>query len=126
MNQEPQVLNVIKTVRVQIRWKPGSALRHLQKRKLRGHLPSTATLADYEAVIVAVLNDRSAQVYHYWYNQVAYTAIVGSVENREWLIMFACDGVLESAFVVERPELYLRKPGFEYLGLLGEIDDELR
>jgi len=125
MIQEPQVLNAIKTVRVQIRWKPGSALRHLQKRKLRGHLPTTATLADYEAVILAVLHDRAAQVYHYWYNQIAYVTVVGSVNNQQCLIMFALDGVLESAFVVEWPTQYLQKPGFEYLGLLGEVDDEL-
>lgn len=126
MIQEPQVLNAIKAVRVQIRWKPGSALRHLQKRKLRGHLATTATLVDYEAVILAVLYDKSARVYRYWYNQVAYVTVVGSVDNREWLIMFAYDGFLESVFVVKRPEQYLRKPGFEYLGLLGEVDHELR
>ncbi len=64
-------------------------------------------------------------MYLYWYNQVAYVAVMGSVENREWLVMFSYDGVLESAFVVERPERYLHKPGFEYLGLLGEVDHEL-
>jgi len=125
MVENLQILDAIKTVRGQIRWKPGSALRHLQKRKLRGHLPVTATLADYDAVIRFVLHDKSAQVYHYWYDQVAYVTVVGSVENRAWLIMFAYDGVLESAFVVERPEQYLRKPGFEYLGLLGEVDHDL-
>lgn len=125
MVENPQILDVIKLARNQIRWKPGSALRHLQKRKLRGHLPVTATLADYDAVIRFVLHDTSAQVYHYWYNQVAYVTVVGSVDNRAWLIMFAYDGVLESAFVVERPEQYLHKPGFEYLGLLGEVDHEL-
>ncbi|MGC9395016.1 MAG: hypothetical protein ACP5J4_09175 [Anaerolineae bacterium] len=119
------MLNAIKTVRVQVSWKPGSALRHLQKRKLRGHLPSTATLADYEAVILAVLQDKSALVYRYWYNQIAYVTVVGSVDSRQWLIMFAYDGMLESAFVVERPDQYLSKPGFEYLGLLGEVNDEL-
>jgi hypothetical protein len=125
MVENPQILDVIKLVRNQIRWKPGSALRHLQKRKLRGHLPVTATLADYDAVIRSVLHDKAAQVYHYWYNRVAYVTVVGLVENRKWLIMFADDGGLESAFVVERPEQSLHKPGFEYLGLLGEVDHEL-
>ena len=39
--------------------------------------------------------------------------------------MFSYDGVLESAFVIERPEHYLSKPGFELIGLLGEVDNEL-
>lgn len=125
MIPEPQILKAIQAVRTQIRWKPGSALRHLQKRKLRGHLPTTATLADYEAIILAVLYDKAAQVYRYWYNHVAYVTVVGSVENCTWLIMFAHTGILESAFVLERPAQYLRNPGFEYVGLLGEVDDDL-
>jgi hypothetical protein len=39
--------------------------------------------------------------------------------------MFSLDGILESAFVIERPERYLSKPGFELIGQLGEVDDEL-
>ncbi len=39
-------------------------------------------------------------------------------------MMFNYDGIMESAFVVERPERYLSNPGFEWIGLLGELDDE--
>jgi len=39
--------------------------------------------------------------------------------------MFAYDGVLESAFVVKHPERYLSNPGFEWIGLLSEVDNEL-
>lgn len=125
MSGYPQILKAVEAVRARVRWKPNSAVHHLRKRKLRGHLPSTATLEDYERVILTVLQDKSAQVYRYWYNHVPYVVVVATVHGQHWLVMFAYDGVLESAFVVERPERYLSQPGFEWIGLLGEVDDEL-
>ena len=41
------------------------------------------------------------------------------------MVMFSEKGIIESAFVIKRPEHYLNKPGFEWLGLLGEVIDEL-
>jgi len=125
MSKHPQLLEAIEAVRLQVRWKPDSAARHLQKRKRRGHLASTATLEDYHRVILTVLRDESARVYRYWYDYVPYVTVVATVEDRQWLVMFAYDGLLESAFVLERPEQYLSKPGFEWIGLLNEVDDEL-
>ena len=125
MSKYPQVLQVIRAVRTQVQWKPGSAIRHLRKRKLRRHLPATATPEDYERIILTVLHDESAQVYHYWYNRVPYITVVATVQGQQWLVMFGYDGVMESAFVVERPEHYLSKPGFESIGRLGEMDYEL-
>jgi hypothetical protein len=121
-----KVETAVNIVRRQIRWKSAeNAARHLQKRKLRGHLPNSATITDYEQVIQTVLQDTSARVYRYWYNQVAYLAVVANVQTRHWLVMFSYEGIMESAFVIERPEHYLGKPGFEWLGLLGEMTDEL-
>lgn len=125
MSKYPQVLAAIRKARTEIQWRPDSAIRHLQKRKLRGHLPATATLEDYERIILVVLQDKSAQVYRYWYKRVPYVAVVTTVQGQQWLVMFDYDAVLESAFVVERPERYLEKPGFERIGSLGEVDDEL-
>jgi hypothetical protein len=125
MLKYPQVLKAIKTVRSQVCWKHNSAVRHLHKRKQRGHLSSRATLEDYERIILTVLHDKTGRVYRYWYNGISYVTVVATVANQEWLVMFAYDGVLESAFVVERPERYLNKPGFEWIGLLNEVDNEL-
>jgi hypothetical protein len=125
MSKYPQILEAIKTVRAQVRWKPNSAARHLRKRKLRGHLPPTATPEDYEHIILTVLQDKSGQVYRYWYNHVPYVTVVATVHTQQWLVMFAYDGMLESAFVVKRPKRYLSKPGFEWIGLLSEVDNEL-
>ncbi len=124
-SEHAPIMNAILAVREQVHWKPASAERHLRKRKVRGHLPKAATIVDYEQIILTVLNDKSAQVYRYWHNRSPYVAIVAMVQEKQWLVMFSYDGVLESAFIVERPEHYLSKPGFEIIGLLGEMDDEL-
>lgn len=124
-SENDSIINAIQAVRKEIQWKSGSAERHLRKRKARGHLLETATIADYEEIILTVVNDKTAQVYRYWYNRVPYVTIVATVQGRQWLVMFSYDGVWESAFVIERPEHYLSKPGFEPIGLLGEVDNEL-
>ena len=118
-------MKAIQSVRKNIHWKTNSAERHLQKRKLRGHLSKTATIGDYEHVISTVLRDETSQVFHYWYNRVPYVTIVGTVQPKQWLVMFSYDGVIESAFVVERPERYLSKPGFEQIGQLDEVENGL-
>ena len=124
-SRQIEIVTAIDRVRKHIRWKPDRAISHLQKRKRRGHLPETAVLADYERIISQALEDRSAQLYSYWYNRIPYVTIVSVIHGKHWLIMFSTDGILETAFVVERPELYLNNHGFELIGKLGEVDNEL-
>ena len=116
-----QVVAAIRSVASEVRWKPGSAVRHLLKRKLRGHLPDDASLEDYERTIHAVLENGDATVYVYRYNDVPYVVIVAIIQNHHWLVMFGLDGVMESAYVVDRPDYYLNKPDFEMFGSLNEV-----
>ena len=94
--REP-IANAVRSVQSQVHWKPGSAVRHLLKRKLRGHLPSGATLDDYERMVWTVLRDPQAQVYLYRYRDTPYVAVVAVIEQRHWLVICAMDGVMESA-----------------------------
>jgi hypothetical protein len=71
------------------------------------------------------VHQETAKVYRYWYQQIAYVTVVAKIEEQDWLVMIGPNGVLETAFVVERPERYLQKPGFEYLGRLSEVNNEL-
>jgi hypothetical protein len=116
-----QLVNAIQSVQTQIRWKPGSAVRHLLKRKLRGHLPPEAGLEDYEYIIQAVLTDSQAQVYVYYHNDVPYGVVVAVVQSRHWLVMFTLDEVIESAYVIEHPVPYLSKSVFKLIGFLSEV-----
>jgi hypothetical protein len=103
------------------RWRLGSAARHLLKRKLRGHLPTEATLGDYERIIQTVLEDAQAKVYIYRHNEVPYVTVLAVIQGRHWLVMFALDGLMESAYILANPDSYLSKPGFEMLGTLNEV-----
>jgi hypothetical protein len=116
-----QIADAIRAVQAKVHWRPGSAERHLQKRKLRGHLPADATLDDYARVIRTVAHRQTAQVYVYRHNDTSYVALVAVVENRYWLVMFDLDGLIESAFVVERPDRYLSKSAFVLAGTVGEV-----
>lgn len=112
------VASAIRDVRLEIRWRPGSAARHLQKRKLREHLPAEATLEDYHHVIQRVLDDAAAKVYVYWYRETPYVAVGTVLEENYWLVMFDQGGLLESAYVVERPDRYLSGSMFQPLGTM--------
>ena len=116
-----QVAEAVRLVQRQTCWKPGSAMLHLRKRKGRGHLALDATLAEYEQIIHSAVRNQAAIVYLYAHDNVSYVAVAASIQRQTWLIMFDLDGVLESAYIVERPDLYLRKSVFDRLGALEEI-----
>ena len=116
-----QAAEAVRLVQRQICWKPGSAERHLWKRKRRGHLSLDATLADYERIIRSAVRSQAAIVYSYGHDNASYVAVAASIQEQTWLIMFDLDGVLESAYIVERPGLYLRKSVFNRVGALAEV-----
>lgn len=118
LNRLPQIIQEVKT---EIHWKPGSAARHLLKRKLRGHLPVNATLADYEKTIRSVLSTADATVYLYWHQDVAYPTVVCPLDGDLWLVMFSLDAVMETAFVIENPDSYLQPSLFDQIGSLDEV-----
>lgn len=118
---QQQVVEAIDLVQGTVRWKPGSAVTHLLKRRVRGHLPADATLSDYERIISSVVSDDQATVYVYWHGDTPYAAVVAIIGNRHWLVMCGLDGVLETAFVVENPDSYLSKPEFDRLGSIDEV-----
>jgi hypothetical protein len=117
---------IIRQMLTEIRWKPGSAARHLLKRKLRGYLPDNANMADYEKIIRTILETPTATVYLYWRQDVAYPGVAADFNGQQWLVMFSFDGMMESAFVIENPQIYLSPPQFERVGLLEEVLDERR
>jgi hypothetical protein len=71
-----QIAGAIRLARIKSNWKPGSAERHLLKRKLRGHLSPTATIDDYERIIQAVLHGSTADVYLFSYENRHFVAVV--------------------------------------------------
>jgi len=101
-----QVASAIRQVQSGARWKPGKGRRHLEKRIRQGHLPPATTLAEYEAIILAVVSHPDAFVFVYRYGSTDYPTLVAPYEGRIWLAMFSLDGIMETAFPPDKPDTY--------------------
>ncbi len=111
----------ILNIQTSINWRTGSALRHLKKRTSLGHLPESATIADYNNIIRNIVSNSIAEVYLYQFNDVFFPTIVADINNQTWLVMFTQEGVMETSFVIENPHIYLSSNSFIRIGNLGEV-----
>lgn len=118
---EIELPDLIRRLQHQIEWKPESAARHLLKRKLRGHLPADATLANYERLIQGILQSTDASIYIYTVESTPYLTVAATIENQIWLVIANFSSIIETAFIVENPASYLKQPAFRYVGRLGEV-----
>lgn len=117
-----QVISAINTLQTQIRWKPGKDVEHLRTRQDYGHLPVSATMADYEAIVASILHDFTADVYVYrWRSDAIYPTVVANHETGLWLVMFDLDGIMETAFPPTDPGQYLSDSRFQYLGTIEDF-----
>lgn len=112
---------LIQQLRIEVTWKPGAASRHLLKRKLRGHLPLEASLADYDRLIRRLFENNDAAIYVYYTREAAYLAVASRYNDSLWLSIASFDGVMETAFVVENPDAYLQREPFRFMGLMNEV-----
>ncbi len=116
-----EVAEALRQVRAQRQWKPGRDIAHLHKRQRKGHLPVGASMETYNQMIRDLLYAPNSLAYRYPVGEHSYYAVRGKVEEREWLVIFDAQGVLETAFPPNDIEGYLNRQGFEYVGTVGEI-----
>jgi hypothetical protein len=119
--EQSRVLDAIRRLRGGLRWRPGKDTQHIAKRIELGHLPVGATLAEYEAIIIRVINTPTAEVFVYSWGESSYPTAVVEVEGVQWLVMVDLDGTMETAFPPEDPETYLANLRFQRLGTLEEL-----
>lgn len=113
-----QITKMLQSMRSHVRWRPGSAERHLQKRIARGHLDVNATLEAYEQIIHTVLDDPFAHIYIYHGSDAPYICVTSIIERQHWLVIADMDCVLETAFVVDNPANYLNRPSYVSQGVV--------
>lgn len=118
------VRGAIVQLQTEITWKPEKAVEHVRTRIRYGHLPSNATLADYETIITAIVQDAGALVYVYHWRHDIYPTVAGVIQGQTWLVMFNPRGVMETAFPPEDADQYLSDRRFQFLGVLGELFHE--
>lgn len=117
-----RVITAIGQLRKEIRWKLGKGIKHVQTRQKYAHLPPSATLADYEAIIASILAAPTADVYVYiWKQNAIYPTVVSAYQNEHWLVMFSLNGLMETAFPPTDPDAYLADSRFRYLGTMQEL-----
>ena len=120
-NLHALVAEAIRYVQAEIRWKPGKAQAHPQKRIDREHLPPATTLIEYDGIIKTIVLDPEALVYVYEFNQVHYPAVVASYQSRTWLVVFNLEGMMETVFPPDEPDTYFAEPQYRLLGRIKEI-----
>jgi hypothetical protein len=118
--QEP-IVTAIRELREQVRWKPGKDVAHLSKRIALRHLAFGATVADYGALILRVVSTPTADVFAYRWGDAIYPTVVAEVAGVRWLVMMSLEGIMETAFPPEEPDIYLADPRFQRLGTLEEL-----
>lgn len=119
--QPDPVVEAIRQLRAQVRWKLGKARQHLAKRIALGHLPPEATAADYDALIRRVVQTATAEVFIYRWGENAYPTVVAEVDGVRWLVMLGIDGIMETAFPPEDAATYLASPRFIRMGTLEDL-----
>lgn len=117
----PDIATAIRALRAQVRWKAGKDVRHLEKRKRRGHLPIDFTAEQYNDLIIAILSNGQNMVYRYQVAGTTYGVVCGTHGGEEWLVIFSLDGVMETAFPPRSAEQYVKRHGFVLLGRVEEV-----
>jgi len=115
------IVAAIRQLREQVRWRPGKDVAHLSKRIALGHLAFGTTVADYEALILRVVTTPTADVFVYRWGDAVYPTVVAEVAGVRWLVMMSLEGIMETAFPPEEPDVYLADPQFQRLGTLEEL-----
>ena len=67
------------------------------------------------------MNTPTAEVFAYRWGETIYPTVVAEVEGVRWLVMMGLDGIMETAFPPETPEMYLANLWFQRLGTLEEL-----
>lgn len=120
-----RLVTVLVGLRESVVWKPGKGERHVRTRKKAGHLPQEARLADYEALIRRIVSTQSGQVYRYeWSETSQYAVCVTEIQGQQWLVMVGLDGVMETAFVIDREGYLEADERYVYVGTLGQLDSD--
>jgi hypothetical protein len=115
------VAEALRQARTQRRWKPDRDLTHLRKRQRRGHVPAETSMETYNQLIQDLIFSPDSLTYRYPVGERCYYAVRGKADDREWLVIFDAQGVLETAFPPDDIEKYLSSQGFEYVGPVGEV-----
>ena len=122
-NESKDLMESLESLRSEVRWKEGKDVSHLNKRIRLKHLPASASLSDYEILILDLVRNAENVLYSYQYGNNAYYGVRGFIKGQvnEWLVIFGVGGILETAFPPENIDEYLENRGFILIGRIKEV-----
>jgi len=120
-DERTRLVHALRKIREKIHWKAGKDLVHLSKRRQMGHLPLSSSIAEYENMILEVMNNGQNVLYLYEFKGYHYYAARGPAHDREWIVIFGEGGLMETAFPPEDVDDYVERRGFVLLGRIEEV-----
>lgn len=119
------MINIAEQIRKQVLrdgpvWKPGKLQVHTEKRKSQRHIPDNWTDEDYNNKILDILNNTNTEIY--WYYKEGFYQNFFVYGLPDWIVMIGENGVMESAYIVDRGTYnnYLtEEAGYKKLGMVG-------
>ena len=67
------------------------------------------------------MTNTEAVIYVFKYNEAFYPTVAASYKGQTWLAMFSMNGVLETAFPPDEPDIYFSDPLFHFMGPISEF-----
>jgi len=116
-----EAIVALSAISQRVRWKPGKAVAHLEKRKKLGHVPVKFSIERYNRLIQTLVRVGEHRVYLYRFGSERYYAVTGAARGAEWLAILSKEGIMETAFPPDSLASYLSQRGFVFLGTIGEI-----
>ena len=120
-NALQEAKRAVSRLRVAVYWKPGKDIQHLEKRKALGHLPQDCQIKDYNKLISELVQGLENEVYLYEFGSQRYYMLRGKIKEKEWVVIFSMEGIIETAFPPQNVEEYLSKRNASLLGKVEEI-----
>ena len=122
-NELKDLIEAIESLRSNVQWKEGKDVSHLNKRIKLKHLPSSASLSDYEMLIFDLVRSGENVLYLYEFTNKVYYGVRGFIKGQEneWLVIFGVGGIIETAFPPEDIDEYLESRGFVLIGRIKEV-----
>ena len=116
-----KLVHAVGKIQRQIKWKVGKDIAHLNKRRQMQHLQPSATMLEYQQIILELVRNEQNPVYLYEFSGDHYYVARGETHNREWLVIFGESGLMETAFPPEDIDDYIERRGFVLLGRIDEV-----
>lgn len=119
-----QIMNLLESIcENDPKWKLGSDLKHLERRKRRKHIPNDFTIRYYNNLIMNILKDKENDIYIYFLEHFDQNYFVFG--DGQWVVIVGENGIIETAMATKDERNYKNYlsegKGYKYIGKIKEV-----